>query len=409
MRCVRSLSQKRGSTAKFAGQDEFNVFDLKAPNSVRIKAFKNAIYQSAMGKIKVNFSPMEVNLITKLVCGLKAGEKKNVKKSLHTKVLFLNKSLLTQRLTDKDILEEMNLAASPINVTIPRDITSQEEKKKNELQLRKAGNMDLHPSKKMHIEELLQSLNLDMNDHEEVYKKLSFYLQNNGDNRTSEDSLKPKNVNIDVKSLKWYLQNIEKKAHRKNVVNEKKKSQTRTYQWKTESFPETVSLTAGNIIFKRKPSLLWKRLQNGLSGFLNINKMEEKAGHSSKVLQGKSILLHSLVNNKGVTLSNNFDYGVFNINFTDLFGVINASGYPPDRALNDINDIESKGWKCVGNLYDNNKIIVFQRNHSFLKKKKIPKRSFIDPKVSLISFTALLASFLAYYKYRLSQSEEAER
>ena len=86
MRCVRSLSQKRGSTAKFAGQDEFNVFDLKAPNSVRIKAFKNAIYQSAMGKIKVNFSPMEVNLITKLVCGLKAGEKKNVKKSLHTKV-----------------------------------------------------------------------------------------------------------------------------------------------------------------------------------------------------------------------------------------------------------------------------------------------------------------------------------
>lgn len=110
-----------------------------------------------------------------------------------------------------------------------------------------------------------------------------------------------------------------------------------------------------------------------------------------------------------MTLSNNFDHSVFNINFTDLFGVINASGSPPDRVLNEINEIELKGWKCVGNLYDNNKIVVFQSSNPLLEGTKIPQKSFTNSKRFLISFSALLASFFAYYRYRLSQRQESKK
>ena len=162
MNCVRTVSHARSGGAKFGGRNVFNIFDSKTPDSVRIKAFKNTIYQSAMGKGKTKFSAMEVNLITSLVRGYKGEGKKNAINPLQTNVQILNKLLLTHRLTDKDILEGMNLAAGPVNVAIPRDITPQEEKKKVELRNRKAENMDLHPSRKMHIKELLHSLNLDM-------------------------------------------------------------------------------------------------------------------------------------------------------------------------------------------------------------------------------------------------------
>lgn len=161
-------------------------------------------------------------------------------------------------------------------------------------------------------------------------------------------------------------------------------------------------------MFKRKPNRPWKRLQNGISIFLNTKRGKKKAGNSKRVFQGNNILLHSLENNKDVTLSNNIDHGVFNINFTDLFGVINASGYSPDRVLKEINDIELKGWKCVGNLYDNNKIVVFQSSYPLLEDGKASGKSFTNPKTFLISLTALLASFFAFYRYRLSQREESK-
>lgn len=242
MHCVRTVSLARSGGAKFVGRDASNVFDSKIPNPVRIKAFKNAIYQFAMGKGKVNFSPMEINLITSLIRGCKGEDKKNESKPLQTKVLFLNKLLLTQQLTDKDIVEGINLATGPVNVTVPRDITPQEEKEKVELKHQKAENMDLHPSRKVRIEELLHSLDLDTSNHEDVYKKISLYIQKNEESKTSVGASQQNHVDIDIKSLKRYLQNIEKKAHQKNAINKQKRSQARTYEWNTESFSETIPL-----------------------------------------------------------------------------------------------------------------------------------------------------------------------
>ncbi|AJW00419.1 hypothetical protein H802_YJM1356P00111 [Saccharomyces cerevisiae YJM1356] len=409
MNCVRTVSHARSGGAKFGGRNVFNIFDSKTPDSVRIKAFKNTIYQSAMGKGKTKFSAMEINLITSLVRGYKGEGKKNAINPLQTNVQILNKLLLTHRLTDKDILEGMNLAAGPVNVAIPRDITPQEEKKKVELRNRKAENMDLHPSRKMHIKELLHSLNVDMCNDEEVYQKISLYLQKNEESRTSVGASQQNHVDIDINSLKRYLQNIEKKARQKSAIDKQKKNQARIYQWNTQSFSEIVPLSAGNILFKREPNRLWKRLQNGISVFLGSNGGGKKSKTTKKVLQGNNILLHSLENNKDMTLSNNFDHSVFNINFTDLFGVINASGSPPDRVLNEINEIELKGWKCVGNLYDNNKIVVFQSSNPLLEDTKIPQKSFTNSKRFLISLSALLASFFAYYRYRLSQRQESKK
>ncbi|EHM99937.1 YPL168W-like protein [Saccharomyces cerevisiae x Saccharomyces kudriavzevii VIN7] len=400
---IRTVSQVRHGGVKFAGRNEPSVFDSKVPKSARIKAFRHVIYQSAIGKGNVNFSSLEVNLITRLVSVLKGGCKKNLENSLQAKVLLLNKSLLTQRLTDEDIFKGMNLVSGPVNVAIPRDISSQEKKERVKLQSQKLQNIDLHPSGKAHIEELLHSLNLDTNDHEEIYRKISLYLQKDEE---SVGASQHNHVDIDLKSLKGYLQNIEKRAHLKRAINKQRKSQTRTFEWNTESFSETVPLTAGSILFKRRPSRLWKRFQNGIGIFLNLTKGAKKISTANKVPEGNNILLHSLEDNKDITISNNFDYGLFNINFTDLFGVINSSGYPPERVLNRINDIELKGWECIGNLHDNSKVMVFQSSHQFSDEGRVPKGSSTPRKTFFISITALLTTFFAYYKYRLLQREE---
>ncbi|CAI4054252.1 hypothetical protein SUVZ_16G1190 [Saccharomyces uvarum] len=409
MRWIRVLSQARGGGTKIADHNMSRVFDSKTLKSRRIKAFKHAVYQSAIGKGKVSFSPMEVDLITCLVNrGLKGGDKQDPANSLQDKLLLLNKSLLTLRLSDKDILEGMDSVSVPVNVAIPRDITSQEEKQKVELQRRKLENIDLHPSNKVHIEELLHSLNIDTNEHEEIYRKVSLYLQKNEENKNSMGPSQHDHVDIDLNSLKKYLQNIEKKAYQKNAIDKRKKSQTRIYEWSTDSFSESVPLTAGNILFKRKPSRPLKGLANRISTFLNPNKGGKKVGNGEKALKGSRLLLHSLDDNKDITVSTELDYGFFNINFTDLFGVINASGYPPERVLDQINGIELKGWKCVGNLYDNNKTIVFQSKDPFCKEEgRASKRLSTARKTFFISITTLIVSFYAYYRYLLSQHKEA--
>lgn len=89
--------------------------------------------------------------------------------------------------------------------------------------------------------------------------------------------------------------------------------------------------------------------------------------------------------------------------------VINASGYPPERVLDKINDIELKGWKCVGNLYDNSKTIVFQSSDpSFKEEGGASKSVSTGHKTLFVSITTIIVSFYAYYKYRLSQHKEAE-
>lgn len=410
MRWIRLLSQARSGATKIVDHHTSRVFDSKTLKSRRIKAFKHAVYQSAIGKGKVSFSPMEVDLITRLVNrGLKKGDKQDPASSLQDKLLLLNKSLLTLRLSDKDILEGMDSVSVPVNVAIPRDITSQEEKHKVELQRRKLENIDLHPSSKVHIEELLHSLNIDTNEHEDIYRKVSLYLQKNEENKNSMGPSQHDHVDIDLNSLKKYLQNIEKKAYQKNAIDNRKKNKTRIYEWSADSFSESVPLTAGNILFKRRPSRPFKRLATKMSTFLNSNKGGKNVDNGEKALKGSSLLLHSLDDNKDITVSTEFDYGFFNINFTDLFGVINASGYPPERVLDKINDIELKGWKCVGNLYDNSKTIVFQSSDpSFKEEGGASKSVSTGHKTLFVSITTIIASFYAYYKYRLSQHKEAE-
>ncbi|KOG96150.1 Mrx4p DI49_5297 [Saccharomyces eubayanus] len=410
VRWIRFVSHAKGGGTKIADHNMSRVFDSKILKSGRIKAFKHAVYQSAVGKGKANFSPMEVDLITRLVNrGLKEGGKQDPANSLQDKLLLLNKSLLTQRLSDKDILEGMNSVSVPVNVVIPRDITSQEEKLKVELQRRKLENIDLHPSSQVHIEELLRSLNIDTNKHEEIYREVSLYLQKNEDSKNSMGPSQHDHADIDLNSLKKYLQNIEKKAYQKNVIDKRKKNQTRIYEWSADSFSESVPLTAGNILFKRRPSRPLKHLANRISTFLNSNKRGKKVGNGEKAMKGSRLLLHSLDDNKDITVSAEFDYGFFNINFTDLFGVINASGYPPERVLDQINDIELKGWKCVGNLYDNTKTIVFQSSDPLFKEEgRASKRPSTARKTIIISITTSIVSLYAYYRYRLSQLKEAK-
>ncbi|CCH59214.1 hypothetical protein TBLA_0B03750 [Henningerozyma blattae CBS 6284] len=81
-------------------------------------------------------------------------------------------------------------------------------------------------------------------------------------------------------------------------------------------------------------------------------------------IEPKEFLIYDLGSQKNVKIidPNKFDQAFFNINYKDIFSIINSSSRPPDEALGIINKVEQEGWKLVGDLYGESKfLIVFQR------------------------------------------------
>lgn len=89
--------------------------------------------------------------------------------------------------------------------------------------------------------------------------------------------------------------------------------------------------------------------------------------------ESKELLVYELTTKteRIAPLSN--DNSLFNINYKDLFGIINSSGSAPEEILSVINRFENKGWKLVGDLYDQSQSIVFQRQASSASPLKADK------------------------------------
>lgn len=163
---------------------------------------------------------------------------------------------------------------------------------------------------------------------------------------------------IDVESLGNYLQ----KAGKDGEMRRKYTWESpRKFSWE-QATNEPFNLSPGEVLF---PSAMYKRYKT--------KPLESIKRKASSVLSpdGRGLglekntptelLIYNLVSRKERVIPLTNDNSLFNINYKDLFGIINSSKNAPEEMLNAINEFESKGWKLVGDLYDNSQTIAFQR------------------------------------------------
>ncbi|QLL30982.1 hypothetical protein HG536_0A07970 [Torulaspora globosa] len=177
--------------------------------------------------------------------------------------------------------------------------------------------------------------------------------------RNCTSSIKQRNIqDIDVQSLGNYLQKAGQYGERRRRYTWENQ---RHFSWE-HATNGPFTLSAGEVLF---PNPMYKRykkkplenLKHKASTILSLG------NKGSRYEQDKptELLVYNLVSKKQRVIPVSNDSSLFNINYKDLFGIINSSKNAPEETLSIINQFEGKGWTLIGDLYDNSQTIAFQR------------------------------------------------
>ncbi|KAI8386677.1 uncharacterized protein HLK63_G07139 [Nakaseomyces glabratus] len=203
---------------------------------------------------------------------------------------------------------------------------------------------------------------------------------------------------IDIKALENYLDLIElREKQKQNMQNMTK----RAYKW--DEVTSNVGVSPGKMIFgsdintTTKSNIKIRRMTNKIAtvtGFLNKSKKRYKP-----------ILIYDLSSKETTNKLLGKNFNLFNVNHTDLFGIINAAHFPPEEILGLISKFEDDGWKLIGNIHDKEYCVVFQGDESKLIVDNKPN-ILIPTALMLVGFGSLYYYYVNYYDEEQSKVEE---
>lgn len=280
-------------------------------------------------------------------------------------LMTLYNLILQRRIKDDDIYKVISTVknTSVINVSVPKYETTKKVGSKSQRLYQPF--LKIHPEEVDHLGNVIQA-----SIHDE---KSSNYLnspQFKGLHAaTVTDTVPAEKLDIDIKSLRKFLEKaeIETKQRRHYAWENQKR-----YNWE-QRLANAQQPSPGKLLFGSGAESFTRSRQGFFKSLFTNTRLGTPFNLDS---EPKELLIYNLEAKSKHYIPPGNDNSIFNINYKDLFGVINKCGFPPDETLSLIKNFETQGWKLVGDLYDNSKSLVFQRASSKRGAQKIASVNF---------------------------------
>lgn len=317
------------------------VFDPQTPRKKALNLFKKNLLSSIEANSRLAKDSPEYEAIQALKTEGKGSTRE------------LCEMIMQHRIEEHDIWEAIKLVNQNrlANVVVPKKIehrSVQQGHKKPQL-------LKICPQSQDPIQKLLDKFQ-NAEARKESPQKTSVFPDRETGNEVNSSQPESEQVrSFDVRSLENYLQKAEQQeSHRRKYAWE----QTKKFNWE-HKVEGPMDLSAGQILFSAPDKRVRKSLMEQLVAF--FSRTSAPLPQRSNDDQPKELLVYELTTRtkRIAPLSN--DNSLFNINYKDLFGIINSCGSAPEETLAVINRFESEGWKLIGDLYNQSQSIVFQR------------------------------------------------
>ncbi|KAL3235058.1 hypothetical protein RNJ44_02846 [Nakaseomyces bracarensis] len=271
--------------------------------------------------------------------------------------------LLQKRLSDNDIMKSLEKFSSS---TVISNIKMPAKGSKNNTS---KPIVKIHPDKSKTPSSLVNKVHIkDGNGKTDIINKLK------EEARKSED--------IDLQSLQQYLNLVEKREEQQRKM---KKIEKRMYNWK--DVDEQFDLTAGQLLFSKedkvtaKSNIKVRRFMSRFNPILDILLRSKK--------RYRPVLIVDLESKEHDHKLLGKNFNLFDVNHSDIYGIINSSKVNPEEVLAVITKSEEEGFKLMGNIYNQENKLVFQG-----KNNSEASFSFSPLKLGILSL--LLGSPLIY-------------
>lgn len=353
------------------------VFNPKTSKHQCLEIFRQKLSDSIDGNVNPTSNPQMMASLNFLLRRASISEQ-NFKKSL----MALYKLILQRRIPEDEIYSAILQASDDrlVNLTVPHEIdTAQQGHQRPSLQI--------HPGKGEHLGKVLRSIR---NNEDEQNRQLTKgeLFQDPGELREAAVQ-----SHINLQSLQEYLNKAEQGKKQKKYAWEEQ----RRYTWDhfTNDSPK---MSAGRLFFGHETKPARRSISKVIQRLWRTTSVTGSIHGTSSSKEPKDLLIYNLDRHSKVLIPAAHSNSVFNINYRDLFGVINSSGRAPQETLDAINALEADGWKLIGDLYDNSENVVFQRSANSPGRKKRNNLS-----TSAAASIVALLMVLGYYNYKSSE------
>lgn len=348
------------------------VFDQRTPKPQAIRVFRQKLSELIENRNPVYINNPQIREVLKALIQKSSISEPNFEKAISS----LYKLILQQRIPDDEVYQVISRVCSNdiVNVAVPSSSLSSKVTDCGQAK----PSLHIHAEKQDHLGDVIKEIG---NHDKPVTKKELFQ-----DQADTSDSLPSplSHSHIDLGSLQEYLHKAEQeKAQRKYSWES-----SRRYNWDS-NLNQSPKLSAGSLIFayKTKPS---RRLVSRL-----LQRPTTKTRHNLQIQkQPKDLLILNLERRSKIVIPASHTNSIFNINYRDLFGIINAPGHAPEEMLTAVNQLENESWQLIGDLYDNSENVVFQRS---IRRSNRDSESKTTYKIPIIFLIASLTVWGAYH------------
>lgn len=362
------------------GLDWTPVFDPNTPKKQALKLFKKCLLQS----IERDNTPAEHSPASRAIQVLSSERKVSTKE--------LCGLIMQHRIDEHSLWKAIEIAIQSDlgNVVVPKKIgrqnTQSNGKKQQQL-------LKIRPQKKDSIQKVLNKIQ-SVESHQQLSDSATIFPNHGApiDKKDASEARSDQPQGIDVKSLEKYLHKVEEQGSKRRKYAWE---QAKKYNWEL-NFQGPLDLSAGQILFTAPGDRRVKK--NLISKLLPL--VSSTAAHLPQKLaadEQKELLVYELATKTKRITALSDDNSLFNINYKDLFGIINSSGSAPEETLSVINQFESEGWKLIGDLYDQSQNLVFQR---VVQAGNNPSERTVSHKKSTwLWTTVIIAIFYGSYEF----------
>lgn len=339
------------------------ALDPNLTKSQAIKAFKKSLNSTINSQKWPSHSTTDQNVLDELINKFCPPNK-----SLKTQMRKLEQLILQKRVSDSDIYHSIQRAsaANVVNVIKPVKIHSQTN---DNFKRSTFPRLEIHPGSEP-IKGLGANL---MND---TISKLPEITSNTETQQKSSDNI----TDEEITALKKFLERAEQQEKEiKSFVLQ----QQRKYDWSLDKEMNKIP-SSGSMLFETAPRAKVLRRKSPLT-FISSNL--DRLAHSINSMESNKILVYDVPQSKEIIEPKNAPT-LLNVQYKDLFGVINTGKYAPDLLLELVDKYENQGWKLVGDIIDDNYKIVFRQ----IPKQQQPKS--LKSKVAITTIAVLGSLFI---------------
>lgn len=304
-----ALSQLKKNISKLAENSNSNVLNAAA------NAILEKLFQVAEKKLKIQ------------KCSVKD----------------LRTFILQRRINNNDLhlaLKELTSQKLPVNVSVPnkvsQNIATDIRTKRDQLSL------VFHPHDADHLESIIKTLLQYNMSEEELYQLVNLILKEKPLLNTGKGLGKMPRNSININDLKHYLDKLRNQENQRNAM---KKIEKKRYNWMQAR--DDLKFSNSELLFpkeKRRRGFVQRMIQR-YSTPLGVS---EAIAHT-RLSNGepKDFMIFNIGDHSKTVNSVRINDSIFNVNYQDLYGVINSSILPPDETLSIINDLATENWKLA--------------------------------------------------------------